>query len=148
MLGPLRLSVCLEDRLDAAFIAVWAYGMRGSALCFRRLKDVGERALSPALQLVALLLSVPCFKAHQFCFKLAYAFNQRRMRRLCGEDFFGQFYGHRIANGDVVCILQSLRQIEKGLEDAEASQEFSSHRRLLSVEEGARRLTGRPNQNK
>ena len=89
---------------------------------------ISEHALTPdAGKLVILLLSIPCFKASHFFFKLAYTLQQRRLRLLCSEDFFLQFYDRRIATGSVIDILQSLRYIKSGLDGAEASKYFSNH---------------------
>jgi hypothetical protein len=40
-------------------------------------------------------------------FKLACFFNQCRLRLLCVEDFFLEFYNRRIASGGVIDVLQS-----------------------------------------
>jgi hypothetical protein len=55
-------------------------------------------------------------------FKIVCTFNQGRLRLLCGEDFFLKFYDRRIATGSVVDILQSLRDIERGLERANSGE--------------------------
>lgn len=98
--------------------------MNWLAFCCVGLQFVSKRVPTKILKLVALLLSIPCFKASHFCFKFVYALNQRRLRRLCSEDFFLKFYNRRVAIGGVVHILQSLRNIESGLKAAEASHEF------------------------
>ena len=40
--------------------------------------------------------------------KLSYRLNQRRLRRLCGEDFFLEFYDCRVASGDIVNVFSSI----------------------------------------
>jgi hypothetical protein len=62
--------------------------MQRFTACFFGLKFVSERSPSKILKLVALLLSFPCFKASHLLFKFTYSLNQRRLRRLCGENFF------------------------------------------------------------
>ena len=89
-------SVCLENRLNTALVAVCTKSMAGFAACFRSLHHVSEGSRSTLGQAVALLLSVPCFRASHFFFKLAYALNQRHLLRLCGKDFFVEFYDHRL----------------------------------------------------
>ncbi len=86
-----------------------------------------SRASGQWYQFIPQLLSIPCFEASHFFFKLAYSFNQIRLRRLCNEEFFLQFYDRRVSTGGVVNILQSLREIERGLKGAEASKSFPYH---------------------
>jgi hypothetical protein len=110
-----------QKRFLPACIAVCAYLMRrfGSlSLWFQNVSKSGPGFF----QLISLLLSFPCFKASHFFFKLAYTFQQRRLRRLCGEKFFLQFYDRRVATGSIVDVLQSLREIEGSLKGAEASE--------------------------
>lgn len=76
---------------------------------------------------VSLFLCVPCFKASHFFFKLAYALNQRYLLFLGGEDLSLKVYDRRVSNGSVVHILQSLRHIEHGLEQANADKQFTRH---------------------
>ena len=92
-----------------------------------RFKNISERSAAEVVQLVALLLSFPCFKASHFFFKLVYMFNQRRLLRLCGKDLFLKLYDRRVSDGSVVDILQSLRRIEQGLKDAEAGDYINRH---------------------
>lgn len=91
------------------------------------LQRINQRSESPILKYVALLLCVPCFKGSHFCFKIVYAINQRRLRRLCGENFFLQFYDRPVAGNGIVNILQSLRHIKRGLEGAHATSKYFSH---------------------
>ena len=113
-------------------IAGSTYLMRRFSTCFTLLKNTSERSSSKVLQFVALLLSFPFFHLSHFCFKLAYALNQRRMRRICGEDFFLKFYDRRVANGSVIDVLQSLRHIERGIKNAESCYDFWNQGDLLS----------------
>jgi hypothetical protein len=101
--------------------------MRWFAARFFWLKFVGERSPSKVLKLIALLLSFPCFEASHLFFKITYALNQRRLRRLCGKDLFLKFYNRRIPAGSVVDVFQSLREIERGLNRTEACYQFSRH---------------------
>src|SRR2546430_498482 len=107
--------------------------MRRFSACFVSLHGVSKRSTTVIGQLVPLLLSFPCFKASHFFFKLAYALNQRRLRRLCGEEFFLQFYDRRVATGSVIDVLKSLRNIKCGLDGAQASNRFTNHRNLLAT---------------
>ena len=53
-----------------------------------RLQGISKSPIPKVLQLVALFLSIPCFKASNFCFKIAYTVNLRRMR-FAGLDCAG-----------------------------------------------------------
>jgi len=99
---------------------------RFGALCIWS-QGISQSSASGRRQLVALFLSFPCFEISHFFFKFAYALQERRLRLACGEDFFLKFYDRRVANGGVVDVLQSLRRIVQGLEDAKASQKFTRH---------------------
>jgi hypothetical protein len=44
-----------------------------------------------------------------------------------GKDHFLKFYDRSVANGSVVDVLQSLRDIKRGLEEAEASDKHRGH---------------------
>ena len=102
--------------------------MRWFSLCHLWLQCVHMNTGWQSLKLVTLLLCFPSFKCSYFFFKIAYSLNQRRLLRLCGEDFFLEFYGHRVASGGITNVLQSLRKIEHGLERAQASKHFTDHR--------------------
>ena len=101
----------------------------GTASIF--LSRIGEGISGDFAKLVFFLLSVPFFKGSHLFFKSAYSLNQLRLRHLCGEYFFLQFYNRPIASGDIVGVLNSLRHIKHGLECAEASEQFSYQGRLL-----------------
>ncbi len=116
---------------------VWAYPMRGCGAASLWFQHIGERAPSDALHFIFLFLSLPFFEASHFCFKRSYTLNQRRLRLLCGEDFFLEFYNRRITTRSVVDILQSLRNIKRGLERADASKYLSDHKILISSLENA-----------
>lgn len=102
--------------------------MRRLAVAHVLLQRKSERAATEVGKLIPLFLCVPVFKASHLCFKLAYTLNQRRLLRLCGEDFFLKFYGDSVARGSIVDVLQSLRKIEHGLERAKTSNHFTDHR--------------------
>jgi hypothetical protein len=116
-----------KERLLAARIAVWTKLMLGFAALHLWLQHVSE-SMPERFQFVPLLLSIPCFKASHFFFKLAYALGQLRLHRLCGELFFLQFYDRRVATGSVVNVLQSLRYIERGLEGADSAINLRYHK--------------------
>jgi hypothetical protein len=116
----------LKERFFAALKAICTEMMRGFAFLCLCLQNVSDSA-PKWFKFIFLLLSIPCFKASHFFFKLAYAINQRRLRRLCSEEFFLKFYNGRIAVGGVVNVLQSLREIEGSLKRAESSESFPYH---------------------
>ena len=82
----------LKMKLFATLIASCAYIMRRFSVAFISFQRINQCSRSQPLQLIALLLSIPCFKASHLCFKIAYAFQQRRLRHLCSKDLFLQFY--------------------------------------------------------
>ena len=125
-------SGILQDRFLIFLEAASTHAMRWFAILHRFFQSVSERSFTIVGKLVPLLRCIPCFKARQFFFKIAYTLQQRRLRRVCGEDFFQKFYNRPIANGRVVDILQSLRRIKQGIEEAEASDEFRNHGNRLS----------------
>jgi len=108
-------------------VAVCTYAMDWLSVCCLLLQKVSERSSTKVGQLVPLLLSFPCFKASHFFFKIAYALNQRKLRLLCGEDFFLKVYDSPVASGNIVDVLQSLRQIKRSLDRAEPHNQFSGH---------------------
>ena len=116
----------LQYRFETLLIASCTYAMKRLGRLSLWFQRIGERwgTRNQLLKIVAFLLSVPPFKASHFFFKLAYSIQQRRLRLACSEDFFLKFYDRRIATGSVVNILQSLRDIERGLKGAEASKDF------------------------
>ena len=97
------VHVTLENRFHAILVAICTQGMAGFAMCFRLFQHVSDHSGNKLYKAIALLLSVPCFRASHFFFKLAYALNQRHLLRLCGEDFFLKFYDRRVANGGGQC---------------------------------------------
>ncbi len=88
---------------------------------------ISENSVSDAGKFIALLLSIPCFKASHFFFKIAYSLQQHKLLRLCREDFPLEVYSRSIAGGSVVDILQSLRHIKHGLEGVKTHYEFTGH---------------------
>jgi len=66
--------------------------MERLAVCHGWLKRHADNAGSDFAKLISLLVSFPVFQANHFFFKAAYRFNARRLRLLCSEDFFLQFY--------------------------------------------------------
>ena len=127
---PSRLSVLLrrlEKRFFIVLIAICAKHMKWFASFHAWLHGISKNARTDFGKLVALLFCIPCFQASHFFFKAAYALQQRRLRMLCGKEFFAEFYSYRIARGGIIQILQSPRKIERALERAETSEKFSSH---------------------
>jgi hypothetical protein len=128
----------LEDRFPSVLITLCAYQMRwlGSASLF--LNRVGKACGVDFLQAIFFFLSVPFFKASHLFFKGAYALQQRRLRLLCGDDFFLKVYDRRVADGSVVDILKSLRHIEGGLKCAESGYRLTNHFAFSSKENASR----------
>jgi len=117
----------LEKRLLVVLVAICTKHMEWFASFHAFFQRIGENARTDFGELVALLICVPCFQTSHFFFKIAYLINQRRLRRLCGENLFLEFYDRPVARGGIVNTLQSLRYIKHGLEDAEACNQFSRH---------------------
>src|SRR5262245_55927386 len=83
-----RLSFnALQDRGLALLETGSTKVMRGFAVAHRFLQRVHHAPGKGGRKLVALLLSVPVFHASNLAFQLAYAINQRRLRRLYGKQF-------------------------------------------------------------
>jgi hypothetical protein len=125
----------LHDRYLSALEALCANPMRWLGRASVWLQHVGGSGPRNGPKFILLLLSFPCFKISHFLFKLAYSVSQFRLRRKCGKDFFLQFYGRRGADGRVVNVLQSLRDIERGLEGADTAINFRYHGLLGSQAE-------------
>src|SRR5260221_158609 len=108
-------------------VAFCTYPMQrlGAASTWFQHKRVNSK--SKMMQIVFLFLSFPCFKISHFFFMIAYTINQRRLRLLCGENFFLKFYDRGVSKGGVVNILQSLRNIECGLHGSEAAINLCNH---------------------
>ena len=117
----------LKYRFLSFLIAVGTQAMRWLSVCCLLLQNISKRIPTKIGQSIPLLLSFPIFKANHLVFKFTYVLNQRRLRLLCGEDFFLKFYDRRVATGGVVDILQSLRYIKSGLNSAQASERFSHY---------------------
>jgi hypothetical protein len=82
-----RVSLpALQDRALAVLVAGSTEVMRRFAIAHRFLQRVHHAPGKGRYQFVALLLSFPVFHASNLAFKLAYTLNQRRLRRICGED--------------------------------------------------------------
>ena len=75
----------MQETLASSLAALFAYAMRGLAVCALWLQHVGECATTDIGQLVPLLLSLSCFKLSNFFFEQAYNINRSRLRRLGGE---------------------------------------------------------------
>jgi hypothetical protein len=110
----------LQDRFSAILITCGTYLMRWFGALSIGLQRVGERSPSKFFQFVTVFLSVPFFKLSHFFFKLVYVIQSRRLRFACSEEFFLKFYDRRIATGGVIEVLKSLRNIERGLNEAES----------------------------
>ena len=125
--APHFCFVAIENRLSSLLVAVCTYVMARFSDASLFLYRVDEHTWGQLAKLIAILLAIPCFELSHFFFKLGYAVNQRRLLKLCGDDFFLKFYDRPVANGRIVDVLQSLRHIEHGLEEAKASDKFRRH---------------------
>src|SRR5579871_1750089 len=78
----------LEKRFYATLIAAGTYAVKGFGALHRWLHRISERcaATSQLLQFIALLLTFPCFKLSNFCFKVTFFLQKRHMRRLGFES--------------------------------------------------------------
>src|ERR1700730_9995906 len=121
------MPAALQKRLETFLIAICTNCMRRFAVLHSLLRYEGKKALPQVLKLIALLISVPCFQGSYFFFKLAYLLNHYRLRRLCSEDFFLEFYNGVVPPGPVVNVLQCLCHIEGGLERASTHHCFAYH---------------------
>ncbi len=117
----------LEIKLLSIGGAICTDSVKGLAVAHRCFYRKSNNARTNIGKFVALLICFPIFQASHLLFKVAYFLNQRRLRLLCREDFFLKFYDRRIASGDIVDVLQSLRYIKSGLDGAEASEYFGNH---------------------
>ncbi len=122
-----RAGAGLHYGFSTIFVTVCTKPMRWFGAAHFWFKHVSDCAPNDVLKLVFLLLSIPCFKASHFFFKLAYAVQQSQLRLVCRKDFFLKFYDRPISNGGIVDVLQSLRHIQHGLECANASEYLGNH---------------------
>nr|GAJ36555.1 hypothetical protein BDOA9_0157720 [Bradyrhizobium sp. DOA9] len=97
------------------------------SVCHSFFQRIGENARSEFGKLVALLFCVPCFKLSHFFFKLAYTFQQRKLCRLCRENFLLEIYNRPITSDGFVDVLQSLGHIKRGLDRAETTYRFRNN---------------------
>src|SRR5271156_1186453 len=118
----------LQNRAFVMLIAICTYIMRRFSTLYLWLNRIDSRIRWQCCPFIFLLISIPCFKCSHLFFKFAYALGQRRLRLLCGEEFFLKFYNRSVANGSVVDVHQSLRYIESGLNGAQATINLGNHR--------------------
>ena len=107
----------LEQRLLPSLIAGIAYAMRRFSAAHEYLAEL--RTASNFLRLMTLKLTVQCFRASHFLFKIAYRLQQRRLRLLCTDEFFREFYDRSVSSGNPQEVLRSINHIRQGLEGAE-----------------------------
>jgi hypothetical protein len=84
----------LENGFDSMLITACTYLMRRFAMAVGWLQAASKNSCSDLGKLIAILLSIPCFKISNLCFKVAYLLQQRELIRLgrkCaalgGEDY-------------------------------------------------------------
>ncbi len=114
------------------FIAPLTYFMRGFAVCFAFLQNIGKSSRWKLVQFIAFFLCLPIFKAHNFLFKIIYALGSRRLRllsekqRLLGVDNMAlQGQLNLIDSGCGLDTVQGLNNVLRRLEAAKASSNFS-----------------------
>ena len=101
--------------------------MGGFSVLHALFQRAGKNAATNFGKFIALLICVPCFQASHFFFKIAYLLNQRKLRRLCREDFLLKIYNRPIPSGRFVDTLHGLRHIKGGLDCAQAAYRFSNN---------------------
>ena len=117
LIGFVRPCRVLNDLYPAIAIAMCTYPMGWFGRASRWFQHVSERSPTEVLKFIALLLSVPCFKASHFFFKGAYLLQQRRIRLLGGDDLPLQINRGLVPDIEV---LQGLRRTKHAIECAYA----------------------------
>src|SRR6266550_5207234 len=82
-----RFFYQLEYRLIPLLIAICTYPMNWIGAACIRFQNISKGARPHFLQVIALLLSFPCFEVSHLLFKFAYLLQKRRallLRRKCG----------------------------------------------------------------
>lgn len=72
----------LEESFMSALIAMATKPMHWFAAAHRFFRHVSDNARPDFLKFIALLFCFPCFKAHDFFFKIVFLLKQRRILRL------------------------------------------------------------------
>ena len=129
----------LQDRFLALLVAGGAKPMLRLALIHTWLKCVSERPLPRVLQFIALLVSFPVFKTHNFLFKASYALSSIRLRRVCRRQRLLGFENvpseldlnlidRRLLGGSI----ETLQQVKRDFEALIGHHDFSAanHSRL------------------
>lgn len=106
--------------------AVCTYWMRRFAALSLWLQEPSD-SVPEFLLFIPICLSIPFFKVSHLFFKLAYSIQQCYLRLSCSEQFFLKFYDRPVASGDVADILKSLYNIKRGLDGAQAAEDFPHH---------------------
>ena len=81
----LVMGVVMEERFSPSLVAMLAYPMRWFGSLARFFQRIHKTSRPRGHQLIALLLSFPCFYASDFFFQIAYLLNHRRLLRLGRE---------------------------------------------------------------
>ncbi len=107
--------------------------MRGFGAACVWLQNSSHRALPNWLQLILLLLSIPCFQISHFCFKRAYAVSLYRMRLAgldgllkCVQDDSLKLNGFGTERLSVAQTYHCLRDIERRANARNGSGDFPS----------------------
>ena len=101
-------NLAFQDRLKSHFIACSTKLMLWFSVCHIGLQRIGDHPGPKLNKLVALLVCLPCFKASHFIFKVVYTLQQRKLLRLCREDFLLEIYNRAVSRGSIMDVLQSL----------------------------------------
>ena|SRR6266481_6786321 len=83
-----KSSFWLEERFLILAVAICTKVMRRFAILRSGFDAISDKSRFDIFKFVALLVCFRRFQLSHLFFKLAYTLNQRRLRRLCFEDFF------------------------------------------------------------
>ena len=139
-----HMPTALQDRFEAALVAICTQGVRIFYVLLVLLKNISEGSPIKLFKFVFGLLSFPCFKTGEVLFQFVYFLNRRRIARLGGYDLFPEISNGRIPFYRVVKIFYRLRDVEHRLERANPCNNFSNHGSLHELH--SKRIRTRSNQ--
>src|SRR5258705_1451377 len=116
----MRSVQTLQDRFLAVLIAVCTNEMRWFRAAGNWFVRIGECVVIDGLKLVILFLSIPCLKAGEFFFKLAYSLNRCRITCLGCKDLLPEISDSRVPYHRIVHVLEGLCDAKHLTERAEA----------------------------
>ncbi|MEH2678668.1 hypothetical protein DXU02_11165 [Rhizobium leguminosarum] len=82
----------MQERFGVFVVAVCTYLVGRFAILHSGLYPIRKNTRWKLLQLVTLLLTLPCFEPSQIFFKIAYSVNKRRLSGLRGQNFVLEIY--------------------------------------------------------